>query len=132
LKQKILQPPGWTSPKGYANGMQSANGMIFIAGQIGWDEEQSFPDGDFAAQTKQALKNIVAVLAEAGAGPENIVRLTWYITSRDQYLDNIAEVGRAYRSVMGKHFPTMSVVEVVSLMETEALVEIEATAVLDQ
>ena len=126
---KVLQPVGWPRPKGYAHGMASEGRQIFVAGQVGWDERQRFADG-FAAQVRQALQNIVAVLNEAGAYPEHIVRLTWYITDRDEYLAELPQVGRAYRDVMGRHFPAMSVVQVVALMEAPAKVEIEATAVV--
>jgi enamine deaminase RidA (YjgF/YER057c/UK114 family) len=125
---RALQPPGWPRPRGYANGVAAAGELIFIAGMIGWDETGAFADG-LAAQVKQALTNIVAVLAEAGAGPEHVARLTWYVTSRADYLAAQAEIGAAYREVMGRHFPAMAVVEVSALVEARALVEIEATAV---
>ena len=127
---EILQPAGWPRPKGYSNGIIAQGRQIFIAGQIGWDTEGCFASGGLAGQVKQALLNILAVLAEAGGKPEHIVRLTWFVTSRDQYLAGLQEIGAAYRSVMGKHFPAMSVVQVVALMEAEAKVEIEATAVV--
>jgi len=127
---EILQPAGWPRPKGYANGIVAQGRQVFIAGQIGWDGEGRFASGGLAGQVKQALLNILAVLAEADGKPEHIVRFTWFVTSRDEYLAGLQEIGAAYRSVMGKHFPSMSVVQVVALMEAEAKVEIEATAVL--
>ncbi|MDA0182329.1 RidA family protein [Solirubrobacter phytolaccae] len=124
-----LQPPGWPPPKGYANGIEASGRLVFVAGQIGWDETGAFVSDALAAQVEQALRNIVAVLAEAGAGPEHVVRLTWFVTSRDEYLTSVKEIGVAYRAVMGRHFPVMSVVEVSALVEKFAKVEIEATAV---
>ena len=125
----VLQPPGWPKPKGYANGIRARGDMVFVGGMVGWDASGRFPDG-FVAQTRQALENIVAVLAAADGKPEHIVRLTWYVTSRDEYHAELREIGAAYRAVIGKHFPVMSVVQVVALMEADAKVEIEATAVL--
>ncbi len=126
----ILQPAGWPRPKGYSNGIVAQGRQVFIAGQIGWDAEGRFATGGLAGQVRQALLNILAVLEEAGGKPEHIVRLTWFVTSRAEYLAGLQEIGAAYRSVMGKHFPTMSVVQVVALMEADAKVEIEATAVV--
>lgn len=126
---QVLQPAGWPRPKGYANGMVAEGRQVFVAGQIGWDEQQRFAEG-MAGQVRQTLKNIVAVLNEAGAGPEHIVRLTWYVTSRDEYYAELAQIGQAYRDVLGRHFPVMAVVQVVALMEAQAKVEIEATAVV--
>lgn len=125
-----LQPPGWPEPRGYANGVEASGRLVFVAGQIGWDETGAFVSDALAAQVGQALRNVVAVLAEAGAGPEHVVRLTWYVTSRNEYLETIKDVGAAYRSVMGRTFPPMAVVEVSALMEAAAKVEIEATAVV--
>jgi len=125
-----LQPPGWPEPRGYANGIAASGELVFVAGQIGWDETGAFPYEDLAGQVGQALRNTVAVLAEAGAGPEHVVRMTWYITSRDEYLADVKAVGAAYREVMGRHFPVMAVVEVTALMEGSAKVEIETTAVV--
>ena len=125
-----LQPPGWPEPRGYANGVEASGRLVFVAGQIGWDETGTFVSDALAAQVGQALRNVVAVLAEAGAGPEHVVRLTWYVTSRNEYLETIGNVGAAYRSVMGRTFPPMAVVEVSALMEAAAKVEIEATAVV--
>ena len=125
-----LLPEGWPRPKGYANGIvASGQSMIFCGGQIGWNSEEQFVAQDFLGQLEQALKNVLAVLQSAGAGPEHMTRMTWYIVDRQQYLDNLREVGRIYREIMGKHFPAMSVVEVSALIESEALVEIEVTAV---
>jgi enamine deaminase RidA (YjgF/YER057c/UK114 family) len=128
----ILQPQGWPRPKGYSNGVAAQGRQIFIAGQIGWDAAGRFPSPNMAGQVKQALANITAVLAEADGLPAHIVRLTWYVTSRDEYHAELREIGAAYREVMGKHFPVMSVVQVVALMEADAKVEIEATAVLPE
>jgi enamine deaminase RidA (YjgF/YER057c/UK114 family) len=127
---EILQPPGWPRPKGYSNGIVAQGRQIFIAGQVGWDAQGHFGSHQLSGQVRQALLNIMAILAEADAKPEHIVRLTWYVTSRDEYNSQLREIGAAYRSVMGKHFPVMSVVQVVALMEAEAKVEIEATAVI--
>jgi enamine deaminase RidA (YjgF/YER057c/UK114 family) len=126
---EILQPPGWPRPHGYANGIKARGEMIFVGGMIGWNETGEFPSS-FVAQTRQALANIVAVLAEGAAGPEHIVRMTWYVRDMDAYLAARGELGRAYRDVIGPHFPAMALVEVSRLVEPQALVEIEATAVL--
>jgi enamine deaminase RidA (YjgF/YER057c/UK114 family) len=126
---QVLQPAGWPRPKGYANGMVAEGRQVFVAGQVGWDEQQQFPKS-LAAQVRQTLKNIVTVLREADAQPEHIVRLTWYITSRDEYHAELQQIGEVYRDIMGRHFPTMAVVQVVALMEAQAKVEIEATAVV--
>jgi len=126
---RVLQPPGWPRPKGYANGMVAEGRQVFVAGQVGWDEQQQFPK-TLAEQVRQTLKNIVTVLREADARPEHIVRLTWYITSRDEYNAELQQIGEAYREILGRHFPTMAVVQVVALMEAQAKVEIEATAVI--
>ncbi len=127
---QILQPAGWMRPRGYANGIAASGRQVFIAGQVGWDAHGSFTSDRFADQVRQALENIVAVLAEAGGAPQHLVRLTWYITSREEYLREIAAVGAAYRAVLGRHFPVMSVVQVAALVEPRAKVEIEATAVI--
>ena len=127
---EILQPPGWPRPKGYSNGIAAQGRQVFVAGQVGWDAQGRFASGDLAGQVRQALLNITAVLSEVDAKPEHIVRLTWYVTSRVEYHAQLREIGEAYRAVMGKHFPAMSVVQVVALMEAEAKVEIEATAVV--
>ena len=128
---KSLQPAHWPRPKGYANGIAaSGTQTIYTGGLVGWDSEGRFAEGDFVAQVRTTLENIVTVLAEAGAGPEHIVRLTWYITDKQAYLDSQAAIGAAYREIIGRHFPSMAVVQVVALMEDQAMVEIEATAVL--
>jgi enamine deaminase RidA (YjgF/YER057c/UK114 family) len=126
----VLQPPHWPRPKGYANGIAATGRQIFVSGQIGWNERAEIVSDRLADQVRQALANIVAVLAEAGARPEHVVRLTWYVTSRDEYVAEAKAIGEAYRAVMGKHFPAMSVAQVVALVESRAKVEIEATAVL--
>lgn len=125
-----LQPPSWATPKGYANGIVARGSMVFVGGQIGWNADQQFESDDFIHQTQQALKNVHAVLACAGAGPQHMVRMTWYITDRDEYNARLRELGSAYREVMGKHFPAMTCVEVSRLVEARAKVEIEVTAVL--
>jgi len=125
-----LQPPGWAEPRGYANGVAAEGRIVFVAGQIGWDATAAFPASDLAGQVRQALANVVAVVAEAGGGPEHVARLTWYLVDRSEYLRNLGAIGAAYREVMGRHFPAMAVVEVAGLLEPEAKVEIEATAVL--
>ncbi|MBN9070404.1 MAG: RidA family protein [Rhizobiales bacterium] len=130
-RRQVLHPRGWKPARGYSNGVSVAPGrMIFLGGQIGWNADQVFETGDFVGQTRQALRNILAILAEAGGGPEHIVRLTWFVTSKKDYLADQRGLGAAYREVMGRSFPTMSVVEVTALMEDEAKVEIEATAVI--
>lgn len=127
---QVLKPPGWPRPSGYSNGILADGRHIFVAGQIGWDDNGRFSSSRMSDQVRQALRNICAVLAEAQATPEHVVRLTWFVTSRDEYLADLENIGLAYRDVMGKHFPVMSVVQVVALMEAEAKVEIEATAVI--
>jgi enamine deaminase RidA (YjgF/YER057c/UK114 family) len=129
---RALQPPGWPRPRGYSNGIEASGRLVFTAGQIGWLPDGSFPASDLAGQVRQTLANVVAVLAEAGAGPEHVVRLTWYVTDRDEYLAALKEVGAAYREIMGRHFPAMAVVAVAGLIEAAAKVEIEATAVVPQ
>ena len=127
---KVLQPAGWKQPKGYANGILAEGRMVFTGGMIGWNANEEFETDDFAGQAEQALKNIVAVLAEAGGKPEHIVRLTWYVTDKREYLACQRELGAAYKRVIGQHFPAMALVQVVALVEDRARVEIEATAVL--
>jgi enamine deaminase RidA (YjgF/YER057c/UK114 family) len=127
---ETLQPAEWPRPKGYANGMAARGRMIFVAGQIGWDAQGQFVSDILCDQVKQALRNIVRVLKEGNAGPQHVVRLTWFVLSRDAYLREVREIGAAYREIMGKNFPAMSVVEVRGLVEQRALVEIEATAVV--
>jgi enamine deaminase RidA (YjgF/YER057c/UK114 family) len=129
LSTKVLQPSGWPQPKGYANGIKAHGEMVFVGGMVGWDANERFPTG-FAAQTRQALENIVAVLNAGGARPEHVVRMTWYVVDMDEYLAARAELGAVYRAVMGAHFPVMALVEVRRLVEPQARVEIEATAVL--
>jgi enamine deaminase RidA (YjgF/YER057c/UK114 family) len=129
-EQQILKPAAWPRPSGYSNGIAATGRQIFVAGQVGWDAQCKFNSARLGDQVRQALQNICAVLAEAKAGPEHIVRLTWYVTSRDEYINDLEHIGAAYREVMGKNFPVMSVVQVVALMEAQAKVEIEATAVL--
>ena len=127
---KTLLPDGWPRPKGYANGVVAhGDSIIFCGGQIGWTSDEQFEHHDFVGQVRQALENVVAVLASADARPEHIARMTWYVTNREQYLEDLGAVGRVYRDVIFKHFPAMSVVEVSALIESEALVEIEVTAV---
>ena len=130
MTHKVIQPDGWAPAKGYANGMLSADGHLFVGGQIGWTAEQKFEAHDFIGQMTQALHNIRAVVEAAGGVPEDITRLTWYVTDKAEYLAAQAEVGRAYRDVMGRHFPAMAMVVVAGLIEDEAKVEIEATAVI--
>ena len=127
---EILQPPGWAKPKGFANGIAASGTLVFVAGQVGWTGEGKWEAKDFAGQFKQALKNCIDVVAQAGGTPQHIVRLTWYITNKQEYLSSLKEVGVAYRALMGRHFPVMAVVEVSGLMEDEAKLEIEATAVV--
>ena len=127
---KILQPPGWKVPKGYANGVAARGTLVFVGGQIGWNAQQQFECDDFVGQARQALANVRAVLAEAGARPDDIVRMTWYVTDRGEYLSGLRELGAAYREIIGRHFPAMTAVEVSALVESRAKVEIEATAVV--
>ena len=128
---RALQPPGWPRPSGYANGIEASGRLVFVAGQIGWDSDGAFPSAGLADQVRLALSNVLTILAEAGAGPEHVARLTWYVTSREEYLGSLKEIGAAYREVMGRHFPAMAVVVVAGLVEEQAKVEIEATAVLE-
>jgi enamine deaminase RidA (YjgF/YER057c/UK114 family) len=125
----FLNPKGWPQPRGYANGIKARGEMIFVGGMIGWDEQQKFPKG-FVAQTEQLLKNIVAVLQEGGAGPEHVVRMTWYVTDMEAYRNSLPELGKVYREVMGRNFPAMALLHVTGLVEREALLEIETTAVV--
>lgn len=128
---RSLLPPGWAKPKGYANGVAARGTIISVAGQIGWNPATGrFESDDFVAQAKQALANIVAVLKEAGAGPEHLVRLTWYVVDKREYVQRLGEVGDVYRAVIGRHFPAMTLVAVAALVEDRARIEIEATAVL--
>lgn len=127
---RIVQPDGWRRPRGYSNGVAAAGEQIFIAGQIGWNEREEFVSDDFAEQTAQALSNLIAVLRAAGAGPEHLVRMTWYVTDKREYLAASARIGDAYREIIGKHYPAMTLVQVAALLEDRAKVEIEATAVV--
>ena len=127
---RILQPPGWARAKGFSNGIAASGRLVFIAGQIGWTPGCKWEARDFAGQFRQALKNILEVLKEANGRPEHVVRLTWYVLDKHEYLDSLKNVGEAYRELMGKHYPTMAVVQVSGLVEDEARLEIEATAVV--
>ena len=127
---QILHPRHWAAAKGFSNGVLAEGRLVFVAGQIGWNAQQEFTSDDFVAQVEQALRNIVEVLAEAEARPEHIVRLTWYVLDKKEYLARSREVGQAYRRVLGRHYPAMALVQVVALVEDRAKVEIEATAVL--
>lgn len=130
MPHHIIDPGGWAPAKGYANGVLTDDGYLFVGGQIGWNAAQEFKTHDFIGQMTQALRNILQVVEEAGGSAANITRLTWYITDKKEYLSRQGEVGAAYRSVLGRHFPAMTMVVVADLIEDEALVEIEATAVL--
>lgn len=125
-----LQPPDWAEPKGYANGILARGALLFVGGQIGWNAAQQFETDDFVAQTRQTLQNIAAVLKAGGAGPEHMVRMTWYIVDRVEYNARLKEIGGVYREVMGRNFPAMTCVQVAALMESRAKIEIEVTAVL--
>lgn len=127
---EILQPPGWPRPRGYSNGISATGRLIFVSGMIGWDAEGRFPADDIAGQVGQALRNIVEVLAQGGARPEHIARMTWYVTDKTAYVAAYAEIGQHYREIIGRHFPTMTAVQVAGLVEDQALVEIEVTAVV--
>ena len=127
---QILQPPDWARPRGYANGIAASGKLVFVSGMIGWDAQCEFQTDDFAGQTAQALRNVVAVLAEAGARPEHIVRMTWYVTDKQEYVAAYKAIGAAYREIIGTHYPAMTAVQVAGLVEDRAKVEIEVTAVL--
>jgi enamine deaminase RidA (YjgF/YER057c/UK114 family) len=129
---EFLQPQGWQRPRGYANGIAARGRMVFVSGMIGWDANEQFHSDDFATQVRQALQNVVAVLAEAGALPEHIVRMTWYVVDKKEYLASYPAIGVAYRDIIGRHFPTMSAVQVAALIEDRAKVEIEVTAVVPE
>ena len=126
----LLQPDGWAAPRGFSNGVVATGRQLYVAGQIGWDAQQRLVPGGLVPQVRQALENIVTVLATGGARPEHLVRLTWYLTDRAAYLAAAKEIGTVYREVIGRHYPAMTAVEVSALMEAEAVVEIEATAVI--
>lgn len=131
-RSEILQPEGWAKPVGYANGIAARGRLVFVAGQIGWNPQTTeFETDDFAEQTAQALRNVVAVLKQAGAGPEHLVRMTWYVTDKAAYLASRREVGQAWREILGKRYPATTLVIVSALLEDRAKVEIEATAVLE-
>ena len=130
MSHEILEPAGWLRPRGYSNGIAASGRQVFVSGQIGWDAGGRIVSDDFAAQVRQALFNIVAVLGAAGAKPEQLVRLTWYVTDRDEYVASLGAIGAAYREIIGRHYPAMSVVQVAALVEPRAKVEIEATAVI--
>ena len=132
MSLQILQPPGWARPKGFSNGIACEGRLVFIAGQVGWTGEGKWEARDFAGQFRQALANILAVLKEANGGPEHIVRLTWYVVDKQEYLNSLAEVVKAYRELMGRAYPTMAVVQVSGLVEDAARLEIEATAVVPE
>ena len=126
----VLRPPGWPKPRGYANGIAAQGRCIFVAGQIGWNAQSEFESDDLVDQARQALHNVVAVLREGGAQPRHLVRLTWYVTDLAAYRSNLSRLGNAYRSVIGAHYPAMTLVEVKGLLEQRARIEIEATAVV--
>jgi enamine deaminase RidA (YjgF/YER057c/UK114 family) len=130
MGSEFLQPPGWAAPKGYSNGVSTRGRQVYLAGQIGWNESQQLVSARFAVQVRQALQNIMVLLAQAGGRPEHLVRLTWFVTNLGEYRAEQKEIGAAYRDVIGRHYPPMSVVQVVSLVEPGAKVEIEATAVV--
>jgi enamine deaminase RidA (YjgF/YER057c/UK114 family) len=129
---QILQPPGWARAKGFSNGIAASGKLVFVAGQVGWTPQGEWKERSFAGQFRQALANILDVLREAQGRPEHIVRLTWYVLDKREYLASLKEVGAAYRELMGRHYPTMAVVQVSGLVENEARLEIEATAVLPE
>jgi len=129
---KFLQPPNWPRPKGYANGVLARGSMVFVSGVVGWNAQGKFVSRDFAAQVRQALLNIVEILHEAQAKPEHIARMTWYVLDKNEYVAAAKAMGAAYREIIGKHYPAMTVVEVSGLVEADARVEIEVTAVIPQ
>ena len=132
MKNKIIQPKNWKPAKGYANGILDSNGHLFIGGQIGWDSQQVFNSNTFIGQMEQALINIVQILEEAGGDIQNIVRFTWYIKDKKEYLKNQKEIGKVYQKIMGHHYPAMSMLVVDDLIEDAALLEIEATAIISK
>ncbi len=127
---QILQPSDWAPPKGYANGIAARGTTVFVGGQIGWNGQQQFESDDFVTQARQALRNVLAILAEAGAGPEHITRMNWYVTDKREYVASSRALGAVYREVIGRHFPAMTAVQVTALIEDRAKLEIEATAVV--
>ena len=132
MSHDVLHPKGWKPARGYSNGVAATGRMVFTGGMVGWNADCAFETDDFASQTAQALRNIVAVLAEAGARPEHLVRLTWFVTSKAEYLGALRELGAVYREIIGRHYPAMALVQVVALVEDRAKVEIEATAVIPE
>lgn len=130
MSHKVIQPEGWAAAKGYANGILTKDGTLYVGGQIGWTAEQRFESHDFIGQMEQALRNIMDVVTAAGGVAEDITRLTWYVTDKAEYMARQSEVGAVYRAVLGRHFPAMTMVVVAGLVEDEALLEIEATAVI--
>ena len=129
---RILNPEGWPRPRGYSNGVAASGRLVFVSGQVGWDEREQFASNDLVEQTRQALRNLLAVLAAGGAEPRHVARLTWYLTDKKEYLRRAREIGAVYRELMQNHYPAMSMVEVSALMEDRARVEIEATAVVPE
>lgn len=127
---RSIEPEGWPRPKGYSNGIAARGEQLFVAGQIGWNDRQEIVSDDFAEQTAQALRNVVAVLHAAGTAPEHLVRMTWYVTDKLEYLDAMTRIGAAYRDIIGMHYPAMTLVQVSALLEDRAKVEIEATAII--
>jgi enamine deaminase RidA (YjgF/YER057c/UK114 family) len=127
---RILQPPGWAKPRGFSNGIVTSGRIVFVGGQVGWNANGKFETADFVAQARQALENVVAVLAEGGGLPEHIARMTWYVVDKGEYIAGYAALGRAYVEVIGRHYPAMTAVQVTALIEDAAKVEIEATAVI--
>ena len=130
MAHTFLNPRGWKPAKGFSNAVAAQGRTIFLAGQVGWNAEQRFESSDFVGQARQALANIVTLVAEAGGQPEHITRLTWFVLDKQEYLSHLRELGEAYRAIMGKHFPAMTLVQVGALVEDEARLEIEATAVV--
>ncbi|HET6621143.1 MAG TPA: RidA family protein [Dongiaceae bacterium] len=126
----ILQPEGWVKPAGYANGIAARGRFVFVGGQIGWNSQARFETDELAGQVRQTLQNVVAVLAEAGGGPQHLTSMTWYLTDKHDYLANLKEIGKAYRETIGRHYPAMAAVQVAALIEDRAKVEIQATAVI--
>ena len=127
---KVLQPEGWALAKGYANGIEARGRMVFVAGMIGWNAQSQFETDDFVGQCRQVMQNIVSILACAGAGPQHMVRMTWYIKDKKEYLARGRELGKVYQEVLGRHYPAMTLIQVADLLEDRALVEIEVTAVV--
>ena len=127
---QMFNPPGWKRPKGYSNAVAASGRMVFVAGQVGWDGNETFQTDDMVGQVRQALANIVAILATAGAKPENIVRMNWYLADKDEYNARLGEIGQAYRETIGRHFPAMTALQVAGFVEDGAKVEIEVTAML--